>query len=207
MYVFSVPTHAFNHCIASRKTWWFHHGNKYSAAACSVWQPVDLLGGTTRVGSLCLVFHPASQSPPHQPIKWRIVKETFLECLTHYSLTLSPFPSPWFMQASQLTSWVRTRPSQCEPVITSRCVKQTVPPLRPACIAHTFDYTQNLRSPFPAAPSFALQTSAGLQQQQKKKKKKTSKAAENLQTNQYSVARVSALNRESLSSPAPPLCP
>lgn len=78
------------------------------------------------------------------------------------------------MQASQLTSWVRTRPSQCEPVITSRCVKQTVPPLRPASIAHTFDYTQNLRSPFPAAPSFALQTSAGLQQKKKKKENKQS---------------------------------
>lgn len=110
MYVFSVPTHAFNHCIASRKTW-FHHGNKYSAAACSVWQPVDLLGGTTRVGSLCLVFHPASQTPPHQPIKWRIVKETFLECLTHYSLTLSPFPSPWFMQASLPPGCVHDRRS------------------------------------------------------------------------------------------------
>lgn len=44
------------------------------------------------MGLLCLVFHRGSQTPPNNPIKWRIVKETFLECLTHYSLPTAPSP-------------------------------------------------------------------------------------------------------------------
>lgn len=61
---------------------------------------------------LCLVFHPGSQTlystdPPLKPIKWRIVKETFLECLTHYSLPTDPPPSPLRLDSCKPTSWVR----------------------------------------------------------------------------------------------------
>lgn len=99
--------------LTSRKIW-FHHRKIYSPATCSIWQLVVLLGGTPRVGLLCLVFHPGSLIPP-QPIKWCIVKETFLEFLTHYSLPTSPFPLP-LMHANlshgyvHIDGWCNTTP-------------------------------------------------------------------------------------------------
>lgn len=78
--------------VSSEKPFPLRCGNIYSIITCSIWSFVGMLGGTPRVGLFHLVFHPGYLIPP--PIKRWIVKETFLEYLTHYSLPTNPYPSP-----------------------------------------------------------------------------------------------------------------
>lgn len=79
-----------NVCMSSEKQFLLCCGNTYSTITHSIFEAT--LGGTPRVGLFCLVFHPGCLIS--QPIKRRLVKGTFLACLTHYSLPTNPYPSP-----------------------------------------------------------------------------------------------------------------
>lgn len=106
----------------------------------------------------------------------------------------SPPSLPLRLDSCKPTSWVRTWPPQCEPVITSLCTKQTIPRLY-----HSQVLITRRASDLRLLPLLSLLFKCP--PVCNKKRGKTSKVAENLQTNQCWVARVSGLKPASLSSP------